>query len=85
MLKKVIVYSVAALVILSIFLASYLDDDNTLKDEAVKMGDSYYCEKIETQFIKDDCFEIVEEKLLLLQKCHKEHGKFAKECNSLAY
>ncbi len=83
--KKIIVYSIVVLVFTSIFLASYFDEDNNLRDEAIKMGDTYYCEKIQTGFIKKKCFEVVERKLALLEECHKEHGEFSKECNNLAY
>jgi len=83
--KKVVVYSIAALVFISIFLASYFDKDNNLRDEAIKMGDTYYCEKIQTGFIKKKCFEVVERKLQLLKQCQSKHGKFSKECNNLAY
>ena len=84
-IKKLALYTVAGLVFVSIFLASYLDMDNNLKDEAIKMGDAFYCQKIETGFIKKKCFKGVAKKLGLLKKCHKDHGEFAKECNNLAY
>ncbi|PIK15720.1 hypothetical protein [Halobacteriovorax sp. JY17] len=85
MVKKIALYLVGALVIISIFLASYFDKDNNLRDEAIRMGDTFYCKKIEVSFIKKKCFEIVERKLSLLKKCRSENGYNAKECNNLAY
>ncbi|ATH07926.1 hypothetical protein BIY24_08170 [Halobacteriovorax marinus] len=83
--KKVIAWGVLFLVILSIFLASYFEEDNLLKDEAIKMGDSYYCKDIETQFIKEKCYKIIEKKKELLANCQSKYGEKAKQCNNLAY
>ncbi len=65
--------------ILSIFLSSYLDKDNTLKDEAIRFSDLETCKQIEHDFIREDCVEIVMRKKALLVKCEKEGG----DCNNL--
>jgi hypothetical protein len=77
--SKYFIFFIIFLVILSIFLSSYLDKDNTLKDDAIRFSDLQTCEKIEHDFIKNDCIEIVKRKIQLLNDCQKTN----KNCNNL--
>lgn len=70
--SKYFIFSIFFLVILSIFLSSYLDKDNNLKDEAIRFSDLSTCEKIEHGFIREDCIEIVKRKKAMLTKCENE-------------
>ena len=80
--KKYIIFIVFFLVILSIVLSSFLDRPNTLKDEAIRFSDLAACEKIEYEFIKNDCIEIVLKKKELIKNCDEKKGS-EKNCYNL--
>jgi hypothetical protein len=77
--SKYFIFFIFFLVVLSIFLASYFDKDNTLKDEAIRFSDLETCKLIKHDFIREDCVEIVNRKKAMLVKCEKEGGN----CNNL--
>lgn len=79
---KFFIYSIFFLVILSIFLSSYLDKSNNLKDEAIKFSDIETCKLIEHDFIRNDCIEIVLRKKKLIKNC-EESKDDSKKCYNL--
>jgi len=75
MLKsKYFIFFILFLVVLSIFVSSYLDKDNTLKMQAIGGMDVKICHEIEHDFIKESCLENVKKQKTLFEKCLKKSG-----------